>query len=377
MLDTIMVTMVFIVLIGVVLLLIRLSILFLRQQISITRLFIGAYYCFGFVILWECYRILYFVFTKSVDVPFDRFAFALNFFLIIFAVSLISQATMIGSKQSGHRISHDTFIKNIYFVAAIIFAILNGYTYYQSELNAFGFYTYQVNTTLTIIIIIVYTPLLIFMIIKNIITLKEIRNKILLIQISILSSLFVIMIVERFLILTLYNFLLSPLAILIDLFIILCIALSSLILSIKNIKIFEEISTYFNVKSVYLLWKKDGQMIYGYDFQKEGDPDPFAPDRLLLGGFIYAISHGLEASLKTEGQLESIQIGDITLLFKHGKYVIGILFITEETPMVHLKLLLLMQRFERRYKTELEHRTGDLSKLSLPTLQDWIDEMFR
>ncbi|NVM29760.1 MAG: hypothetical protein HWN65_13030 [Candidatus Helarchaeota archaeon] len=385
MLDDLMVTLVIIILIASVLLLIRLLIPFLKQQIAMTRLIIGIYYCYGVGIIWECYRILYYVFTGSADVPFGQLAFLLKCFFMVFLLLLIFQMLSIAARQSGRGLVREKFIRNFYFVAAIIFSVLNGYTLYYSYENEFGFFTYQIHPMLAIPFVALYSPLLILHIIGAANTIKEITNKTIAKQLSLFSFLLVVIIVERGLILTLYNVLLSSLAIVIDLFIILFIIVASLILFTKNLNLLEELSTYFSVRSFYLIWKEGGHLIYGYDFQKEGAPDrltldgldPQAPDRLLLGGLIYAISEGLEESLKTKGKLTAIKIGDITLILEHGKYVIGILFLTEKTPLAHQKLLTLMERFEHHFQIELERWMGDLTIMSSDTIQNWINELFR
>ncbi|NVM29761.1 MAG: hypothetical protein HWN65_13035 [Candidatus Helarchaeota archaeon] len=377
MLEPLMVTLVILILIVSVILVIRLTVPFIKRQAAITRLVIGTYFCFLFGVIWESCRILYLIFTPAPEAPFERFAFALKVFFILLAISLVFQIIIIVNRQSGHQILGESYIRYFYLLALLVFTIINGYSYYQSKPNAFGFSTYQVHPIVSLIIFALYIPLLIFIVIRLSITIKDIKNKSLFTQVIFLATFFVVIEVERYIIITFYEFLSHPIAIIIDLSVILIVAVTSLILFIKNIDLLEEISTYFGIRSIYLIRKDGGQMIYGFDFRREGDSDPLAPDRLLLGGFIYSISHGLASTLKTRGELESIQIGDLTLIFKHGKYVIGILFLTEETPMVSLKLLTLMERFERHYETDLEHWTGDLTKVSTQALQDWIDELFR
>ena len=118
-------------------------------------------------------------------------------------------------------------------------------------------------------------------------------------------------------------------------------------------------------------------MIFEFDFQKVDYQDPFTPKKVLLGGFIYAINKELKRMLEISRDINTIDVGDSTLLFKHGKYVFGILIVTEYTKLVIEQLNIFVEKFENSYEKELENWTGDLSVTTFEKIQSWVNEIFR
>lgn len=192
------------------------------------------------------------------------------------------------------------------------------------------------------------------------------------------TIIFAFIIIERVISLGMYFILPnSRLTIIADLLVLSFLLTMSLIVLLKNPEFLENISTYFNVKSIYFIKKTGGQLLYSYNFESEQSVMAISPNQFLLGGFIHAVTLGLEQLLKDWGKMETIKVGDTFLLFKDGKYVLGIIFTTQVTPMLHLKLLMLMQKFEQLFEKSLQNWTGILKEFESDQIKNWIIENFR
>ena len=369
--------MLFVILISISLLIILLLKQYLRYKTQLARILVTAFYSFGFGIYFECFRALSFIFFEHHIDPFiNKFLFIISTFLILFGIFTAFQALLIFNRQSGHEIPKESFIKYSYLATIAVISIFNIFMaieIYSPELG----YIYQLHPILIIATIAVQILLLIFVIARTRTYLREITNKKLVFQLVLFLSFFTALSVERCFSLVYFLLLPNPFYIyIIDLSILAFFLVIGFILLLKNPVFLEAISTYFCVKSIHILRKKGGQVVFRHDFQQT-DRSDLVPDQLLLGGFIYAVTSGLEATLKVSGKMEEIKVGDITILFKHGKYVLGIEFVTENTPTLHLKLLQFMQKFESYYSPVLEDWTGDLSQFDSKMIQTWAYEIFR
>jgi len=139
---------------------------------------------------------------------------------------------------------------------------------------------------------------------------------------------------------------------------------------------YDNLSSYFCVKSIYLL-RKSGQMLFGYNFQEEESEINFTSDQLLIGGFIYAISNGLKMSLKLEGEVDEIDIGETTLIIEHGEKTFAILFVSEHTEKLHQKIQTFIKTFEKQFDEELTNWTGDISSFHSEKTQKIIFDIFK
>ena len=64
------------------------------------------------------------------------------------------------------------------------------------------------------------------------------------------------------------------------------------------------------------------------------------------------------------------------MLFGHGTYVFGILFVTEIYPHFSQKLRAFVEIFEERYKKELDDWTGSLSIFNKKELENLVNKIF-
>ncbi|NVM54326.1 MAG: hypothetical protein HWN66_11545 [Candidatus Helarchaeota archaeon] len=271
----------------------------------------------------------------------------------------------------------ESTIKFINLIGIGVFSFVNFFTFTITNMNELGFYSYQIHEILSYITYAFYLPLFIFMFFKARLFISEIKDKTFSNHILFLTIIVLATLIERFISNAHYTIIpYSVQFIVIDLLTITVLGTITLLMIFKNPEFLEALSTYYSVRSIYLISKKGGQVIFRHNFQIP-DEETVLPDQLLLGGFIYAITSGLEATLQMEGKMEAIRVGDIFIIFKHGKNILGIVFATYETSILHLKLHMLMQRFESYYSSILNNWVGDLTQFDSGILQEWVIEIFK
>ena len=384
MLEILILTLVSITTVSFTIIVVRFLFRFFKYEMQINRLLIVAIGGIEFGILVDCFRISSFLFFGIIEPATDNFFFVIKFFLFWVGLAAMVRVVMILSRQSGHEVKYESILRYSILAGLGTFSLLNLFTHETTPLsgiNSFSgagsFYLYQINQGLFIAILIFSFPVLVLLAVQLNKILKEVRDKPLAKQTLLLGLLFVLLVGERYFNLGHYFIPLSLTTFLIELSIVTFVSVSALLVFFTNPDFLEALSTYFCVRSIYMIMKKGGQLLFGYDFQKEIQKNVLSPDQLLLGGFVYAVSRGLEMSIQPGATIDTIQVGDMNLIFKHSKYVIGLAFISEDIPLVHFNLLLLMQRFERTYEKELEMWTGDLSAFETDMPKQWIYELFR
>ena len=144
----------------------------------------------------------------------------------------------------------------------------------------------------------------------------------------------------------------------------------------KYPRFMDNFSTYFCVKSLFLI-KDSGQTILGLDFQQNPDENYRAQKDLLLGGFLYAISSGLEFTAALKGKLKTLEIGDTTLIIKYGKYTFGVLFVTEHTETIYEHFNAFMEEFEEKYEKPLKNWTGEITQFKIKDIEKLLEPHFR
>ncbi|MDD1779250.1 MAG: hypothetical protein LUQ65_13875, partial [Candidatus Helarchaeota archaeon] len=146
----------------------------------------------------------------------------------------------------------------------------------------------------------------------------------------------------------------------------------------SRIDLLETISSFFCLKTLYLIKKESGHIFYEHEFRATGEStSALLADRFLLGGFLYAITQGLELGLGVTGDVDIIQAGKTTILLRHGKFVFGMLFALEYTPTLEAMVRKFLDRFEQTYASVLEKWSGDLSQIKMEQLHAWTLEIFK
>ena len=330
----------------------------------------------GFGVGYDCVRILFFTYG-FLFIIFDRIAFNFKIFLTLFSFSLVAKLVFKYSAYSGHKVEKNLYIRIVYLACVVIFSVLNVYTYYPAYvLDEFGYYSYMVEPNLRYIIYFVYLPLCVLVLTQTGLLLKEVKNKQYRKELFFAIIPLALIVLERLQIMgysypgsgTINRYIIDYLFILI-IMICLCIFI------LKYPDFFEAVSSYFSVKSIYLI-KKNGILIYQYDFREEQKEFELTSRQLLIGGFIYTLTSGLKKTFNV-GDIDSINVGDITLIFKYGEHILGILFLSEYTAILEKKLSMFIDIFEFSYQEELKNWKGDVTIYEKGRLTNWITEIFR
>lgn len=159
----------------------------------------------------------------------------------------------------------------------------------------------------------------------------------------------------------------------------LSIELLNIILYIKNPKILVYLGSVLGMKSIYIV-RNNGMTIYTKDFTPSSVIDKTDRNRinLLIGGFVYAISHGIKEIIKHEYQtnLKSMNFGIIKLIFGYGEKVFGVLFTTSTNDYLQKRLTQFIKRFEEENAEKLDTWIGDITYMSKKPAKGSKDEEF-
>ncbi len=350
----------------------------LIQRTQINQLLFVAFVSLGSGIIYDCSRTMSFIYLGGVWPELDLICFILKFFLLLVGVSAAARIIMILNRQSGLKIKRETTIRYFYIVVTIVLSILNYYTYVETDKidSGFlqGFYNYQLHPYLYVATLILYVPFFTFILYRIRTLLRVLPNKRMADEIILLGIILVAQFQERNLNLVGYMAFDQILIIVIEFSLIAGIAVIGFIMIVKYPNFVEEISAYFATKSIYLLWNNGGIILFKQIFAKPESP---TPDRLLMGGFFYAISSGLKETFKVKGGIKSVKVGNTILLFEYGKHIFGISFVSEEILLVHQKLQQLIKKFESRYQADLQDWSGDMTIFDSNEIAGWMTQIFR
>ncbi len=349
----------------------------IKEQNFIVQLVLLILVSTGYSILYETIRLFAFLGFIPYEGTFDIIGYYFVIFLTLFSFSLLFKLLLILAKQKGQEIKYGEVIRNVYLIIIIGLFGVNALTYIESSPVEFGYFEFETHPILFYIILIIYLPYLTFMFKTFRGLFKEVNNKRIKRQFVAVRTIFVVILIERLVDLGgSYLFPVTFLRIFIEysfLFLILIVAVF-FILSERDF--FENLSSYFCVKSIFFI-RKTGQMLFGYQFHEHESQISFSSDELLIGGFIYAISNGLKMSLNIEGEIDEIEIGETTLIIEHGKETFAIFFVSEHTNKLHEKIKTFIKEFETNFKDELENWTGDISQFHSEKTQALIFDIFK
>ena len=111
------------------------------------------------------------------------------------------------------------------------------------------------------------------------------------------------------------------------------------------------IGTSFAFKSIFLI-KNNGQTIYSHEFQQMlSQTKDKKTINYLLGGFIYALSHGIKEIVKHDygSALRSMDFGTFKMLFYYTDQLFGVLFATTSNNLMYNKLKNFVDAFEQTF----------------------------
>ncbi|NHI90893.1 MAG: hypothetical protein EAX96_00235 [Candidatus Lokiarchaeota archaeon] len=348
-----------------------------KQKKSLNRIVLLILISLGYGICYESIRLLCFIglipYFKIYDIVGNYFVI----FLTLYALSCLLKLFLIINRQSGKEIKEGNLIRQIYGIILIVFFGLNVLTYRQSPPAELGFFEFMLDPIIFITLLLTYLPLLIFLSFKSYKLFINVNNEKVKRQLKIGAFFFGTFILER--IINLGGSIIFPISLLkiiLEFNYLFILEIFAILFIFKEPDFFDNLSCYFSVKSVYIL-KSSNEILCGYNFHEEESEIIFSSDQLLLGGFIYAISNGLKMSLKIEGEVDEIEIGDTTLIIKRGKKIFIILFVTELTEKIHDKVEEFIEAFETLYKDELDKSAIDISKFHSENTQKLLFDIFK
>jgi len=357
---------------------------FLKSNTTLNRLLLFTFLCFVFGFAYDLARIGFFMLFGGIYSPLDQLCFNLKIFLLFMGVSSLLRIFFILCRQGGMPIHHESAIRYFYYGIAFFLIVFNVYFYEKIALDGGVIYIFQIHPITFFTILITYGLLLIFVIFKIIKLSHKIYDK----NLAHLNLFFGILVslltCERYTHLIMYSstfsfiFGSSLYGLLIDFSIMLImVLLLYYYLFFGKIDLLESISTYFCLKTLYLIKKDSGHIFYEHEFRADASTASLLADRFLLGGFLYAITQGLELGLGLTGNVDIIQAGKTTLLLRHGKFVFGLLFTLEYTQTLEKMVRTFMDRFEQTYAGVFENWDGDLSPIKMDQLNAWTIEIFK
>lgn len=139
--------------------------------------------------------------------------------------------------------------------------------------------------------------------------------------------------------------------------------IAGIIFLVKKHNFLAQIHSTFAYKSLYVI-RNNGQTIYSHEFERiiDGMKDT-KTIQYLIGGFIYAITHGIKEIIKEEYEtyLRVMDFGKLKMLFYYGEAVFGVLFSKESNKVIYNRLEQFINQFER----EFVQLSEDKSALSL------------
>ncbi len=344
------------------LLLLRYFIYHIKYGSAITRYILLATGCFGFGILYNCYRTLSFSFIGTMTELIDVLCFQTTVFLMILGMYLVLSILLQLNARSGHPIERAPLIQSVFLVGGFILSLINAITYLKSDTEIIGYYNYHIHPILNLIILSLFFVIFIFMFITLSHLLKALEGKTMLkFQAVILVAGLTVFTLERVYMLgrLLTRFVpLNSTIILLDLIAITIFWIGGFLVVLIDPDFIETFNAQFSVQSLYLLDKEHGRIVYHIHFRGE----PLVANEFLLGGFLHSISGGLTELLASRETVEAIQFQGLTILFNHGSHLMAVLFIVDDIPLLHQHLLSFMQELELLIDIDATNTTGAILK---------------
>ncbi len=100
-------------------------------------------------------------------------------------------------------------------------------------------------------------------------------------------------------------------------------------------------------------------------FNYNQDKDAQSIDDLLMAGGLTSLSQVISSMVQSEKKLDSVDHGDLKLLFQYGKYLINVLVVSAPLVILRSKLRKVTDTLEMLYKEEFAHWDGDLTRFTL------------
>jgi len=132
-----------------------------------------------------------------------------------------------------------------------------------------------------------------------------------------------------------------------------------LILNRKYPSLLVDLAHKFAFKTLFII-HNNGQTIFSHQFA------PLSPETkekneigYLVGGFIYALTHGIKEIVKTEYEtnLRIMDFGKLKMLFYYGNQIFGVLFSREANSVIYNRLQKFIDKFEDVFPNLIQNPT--------------------
>ena len=335
--------------------------------------------CFGYGILLDYARVIFISLGGAIIWEFDLVLFITKYFLIMLGVFFVIRIFILVSDYVERDFKHANALQAYSLIIAVIFSVLNVFSYYTTDSNPNGYFIFQSNIIMFCLMLSFFLPMGIFLVHRNRIILKNVKNDKIRRDILFIIFIIAVLIIERgyhFAIIGIfYYYLHGPIsvALIIDSGLLIFILTTFTIFEIKYPRSMQRISMHFSVKAVYLI-KKTGQLLFEYNFEED---QAKKPDSLVVGGFIYAITSGIKNMLKLKKDITSFTSKKRSVLVQHGEHLFGVLIVRENAQILHDNLIKLIKKYEKRFIKELEDWSGRVPSPKSQEVINWIHELFR
>ena len=359
------------------------SIILIKNQTRVNGLTVWFFGCFAGSIILDCIRVIIILGVGGYYPTLDTVAFIAKIIAIFVSFTLVIEIHIVLRNYVGDPQKHQTLIRYYLVALAIIFCALIISFSNPTPSGEFGFYIFQVDSIIYVITFIFYLPVALLIFFRKLLVLLSLTNiKAIYYKLVLFTLLAFFLIGERGYNIGGYSLVYSILGIPIELSLVLdfialtVISAMFLIVILKFPDFMESIGTFYSIKKLYIL-KDNGLLIFDHDFDENRFRDGLTSEESLIGGFIYAITEGLKDMLKTSEDINSITSGDRSVVIERGEFIFGVLIVTDDSPLMHRKLIEFIKKFETNYKEDLETWIGEFTKFDRDKIQKWIIETLR
>ena len=335
--------------------------------------------CFGYGIIIDYSRVIFAPWFGMITIEIDTFFFLSKYFFILLGVFFVIQIFNLISDYVERDFKHAKALQAYSLGLTTFFSVINVFTYYQTVSDPSGYFMFQSNFYIFIILISLLFPVGIYLIYRNTVILKKVNNDKIRRDIKFIMFIASALIIERgynfaFIGLFYYNFYVSlSVSMITDSCLLIFIFICFTAFEIKYPKTMERISMHFSVKAVYLI-KKTGQLLFEYNFEEDKEK---SPDSLVVGGFIYAVTSGIKNMLKLKKEITSFTTKKRSVLVQHGDQVFGVLIVRENAQILHDNLIKFITNYEKKYQKMLEDWSGRVPSPESEDVINWVHELFR
>lgn len=331
----------------------------------------------------DCVRTIIILGTEGYYPDLDYATFIVKIISTFAAFTLISEIHIVLSEYVGYSQRYQSLFRYYLIVIMLAFSGASAILHYTTTpVGPYEFYLYQLEPFLYFIIFIAYVPVAVVLFFRNLFILRTVTNSKTQLKLIIFTILTVFLVGERGYTLGAYGLaeswvgITTELSLFLDILALTVISALFLIIIVGIPDLMESIGTFFSIKKLYVL-KNNGILLFEYDFKEKKLYDGITSSATLIGGFVYAVSEGFKEVLKSEEDINEFSSGNRSVIIRGGNFILCVLIVTEDSRLLHKKLIEFTKIFETHYKDALEHWTGEFSLFNPNLVENWIFKYLR